>query len=301
MVNDLYLSSSAITASIVMAPIYCFIFIFLMSAFAETIAWLCVALVQLGLLVGVVACYLFRTKLTATFDKETATIEDPTKGGKYLYDNLNDSYRQNMQYLMGGMITFGILALLFGCCVCLGWRSLKLAIDVIDASADFLNKTKRIILVPILYFFVTLIVVLIWVGMFICVISMNDIKPSGKIPQMKTITWTSDLNYYLAWYMFFALLWLYAFIEYKTNFIVQVSAASYYFDSSAGKDGDARVGLGFKFAYMNHMGSLAMGSFIIGAIRLVKFVFVYAARKSAAMTGDNKAAQMAVKCGTCYI
>ena len=39
---------------------------------------------------------------------------------------------------MGGMITFGVLAFLFACCVCLGWRSLKLAIDVIDASADFL-------------------------------------------------------------------------------------------------------------------------------------------------------------------
>lgn len=118
---------------------------------------------------------------------------------------------------------------------------------------------------------------------------------------MKYITWTSDANYYLAWYMFFALLWLYAFVEYKTQFIIQVSAASYYFDSSASRDGEASVGKGFKFAYFNHMGSIAMGSFIIGAIRLVKFVFVYAARKAAAASGDNKMSQMALKCGTCYI
>jgi len=118
---------------------------------------------------------------------------------------------------------------------------------------------------------------------------------------MKYVTWTSDLNYYLAWYMFFALLWLYAFIEYKTNFIVQVSAASYYFDSNASNEGSASVGKGFKFAYLNHMGSLAMGSFIIGVIRFVKFVFVYAARKTANMSGENKMSEMAVKCGTCYI
>lgn len=50
---------------------------------------------------------------------------------------------------------------------------------------------------------------------------------------MKSITWTSDANYYLSWYMIFAIFWLVAFIEYKTNFIVQVSAASYYFDSNS--------------------------------------------------------------------
>jgi hypothetical protein len=44
MANDLYLSSRAIWASIALAPIWCFIFIAIMSAFAETIAWVCVAL-----------------------------------------------------------------------------------------------------------------------------------------------------------------------------------------------------------------------------------------------------------------
>ena len=54
-----------------MAPIYCFIFIALMSAFAETIAWVCVALVQLGLIGGGVICYLLRARLTEAFTKET--------------------------------------------------------------------------------------------------------------------------------------------------------------------------------------------------------------------------------------
>lgn len=88
-----------------------------------------------------------------------------------------------MQYLLIGMIVFGIMALLFACCIVVGYKSLKLAIDVIDASADFLYKTKRIILVPILYFFVTVIIIFVWLGMFICVLSMNEIKPSdSKIP-----------------------------------------------------------------------------------------------------------------------
>lgn len=101
------------------------------------------------------------------------------------------------------------------------------------------------------------------------------------VPQFKTFTWTSEPGYYLIYYMIFALCWLLAFIEYKTQFIVMVSASSYYFDSNKDKEGDASVGLGFKLAYMNHLGSLAIGSFIIGAIRFVKIVFIYAARKAA--------------------
>jgi len=91
------------------------------------------------------------------------------------------------------------------------------------------------------------------------------------------MTWTSEPSYWLSYYMIFAILWLVAFIEYKTNFIVMVSASSYYFDSSASHDGEADVGLGFQFAYCNHLGSIAMGSFIIALIRFIKIVFIYAA------------------------
>jgi len=80
------------------------------------------------------------------------------------------------------MIGFCIAAATFALAVVCGWKSLKLAIDVIDASADFLYKTKRVVAVPIIYFFVTLVVAFVWLGMLFCVVSMNEIKPSTKIP-----------------------------------------------------------------------------------------------------------------------
>jgi hypothetical protein len=49
------------------------------------------------------------------------------------------------------------------------------------------------------------------------------------------------------------------------------------------------------------MGSLAMGSFIIGVIRLAKIMFVYAARVAAKAGGQNKVSELALKCGLCYI
>jgi len=106
--------------------------------------------------------------------------------------------------------------------------------------------------------------------------------------------------------MVFGLFWIVAFIQYKTKFIVQVSAASYYYDSKpdeTGKiiEGSASVCLGFKFAYLNHIGSLAIGAFIIGVLRLAKIIFVYAARRAEQVTGENGAAKALAKCGACYI
>jgi len=85
-----------------------------------------------------------------------------------------------------GLIVFAILTCGFALCITCGFKSLKLAIDVIDASADFLATTKRILFVPILYFFLTLIVALVWVSAFACVASMNKISADTLIiPQSK--------------------------------------------------------------------------------------------------------------------
>jgi len=67
--------------------------------------------------------------------------------------------------------------------------SLKKAIDVIDAAADFLADTKRVILVSVLHFFLNVIVLVVWLAAFLCVLSLNDIEPSKIIPQDRDIKW----------------------------------------------------------------------------------------------------------------
>jgi len=53
---------------------------------------------------------------------------------------------------------------------------------------------------------------------------------------------------------------------------------------------------------LNHIGSLAFGSFIIAVIKLIKFVFIYAARFASRANADgNKVSEMMFKCGMCYI
>lgn len=56
----MYLSSRAMYASLVMGMIYCFIYIYLMSIFAEYLAWLCVFLVQIGLAAMTFGLFVYR-------------------------------------------------------------------------------------------------------------------------------------------------------------------------------------------------------------------------------------------------
>ena len=82
---------------------------------------------------------------------------------------------QTSYYWLAGMIVVAVLSVAFLCCVICGYKSLKLAIDVIDASADFLACTKRVIFVPIFHFILSILLFSLWVGAFGCVVSMNDI------------------------------------------------------------------------------------------------------------------------------
>lgn len=194
----------------------------------------------------------------------------------------------------------GILALGFFFCVCCGYSSLKMAIDVIDASADFLAGTKRILVVPGIFFLLQIITVCVWLACMICVASMNDITADNTIPQGKDIKWTEETTY-MALYMLFGVLWICAWFEYCSTFIVMVSASTYYFNSDANNEGSAEVGTGFDWAFNCHAGSIAIGAFIIALIRFIRIVFVYLAQQAEQASGDNQAVKMLVKVAECIL
>ena len=190
-----------------------------------------------------------------------------------------------MKILLAVCIIGAILGCCFFCCVVCCFKSLKLAIDVIDASADFLNDTKRIVFVPLLHFVMIMVVLMVWISAMTCVASMNEINPdTGTIPQAKDLIWKDPKIKYMAWFMFFGLLWIVAWIKYTNQFIVIVSACTYYFTSDPmssnedEKEGDAEVGLAFTFTYVNHIGSIALGSFIIALVQIIRFIFLYLAK-----------------------
>jgi hypothetical protein len=77
-----------------------------------------------------------------------------------------------------GLMISGIILLVSGLCLILCiWcyrKSLETAIAIIDASADFLIDTKRLILVSIFYFAISMIIFFLWLFAIACVFSMVD-------------------------------------------------------------------------------------------------------------------------------
>jgi len=55
------------------------------------------------------------------------------------------------------------------------FNSLRVAIAVIETAADYFADTKRIIFVPLLYFFIAILTFIAWVAAMLCVASIGDI------------------------------------------------------------------------------------------------------------------------------
>jgi hypothetical protein len=156
-IMDLYKSSRAIYICIATAIIFCFAYIYLMSFFAEQIAWTIVGITQISLFVGCGAC------IFEYLDKK---------------DSTNPIYKESASGFLIGGIVVGLLAIIMLIMLICGFNQLKIAIDVVDASADFIRKTKRVISIPVVYFFFQVIAVLIWLFAVICVWSIGDINAS---------------------------------------------------------------------------------------------------------------------------
>jgi choline transporter-like protein 2/4/5 len=105
----------------------------------------------------------------------------------------------------------------------------------------------------------------------------------------------------MALFMLFGLLWICAWLKFTSQFIVMVSASTYYFNSNANNEGAAEVGIGFTFAYCYHCGSLAAGAFVIAVIQFIRIVFMYLAKQAERASGDNQAIKLVVACGACIL
>lgn len=207
------------------ALMWSIIYIYIMSWFAEQLAWCCVFLVQFGLIGAAVGCYMM-------WDQAKLQVEETKKQADYA--SKSDEYKKQIEsgptMYFWAMIGSSIFAFVFLCLLCCFKDSLRTAIDVIDASADYVAENKRVILVPNIHFLLTVIVVVLWLIAFLYVVSLNEIEP-GLIPQSKDIIWKEKKYKYWVLYMIFGFFWLTAYIEYSSRVVVITGAVTYYFNN----------------------------------------------------------------------
>ena len=210
-------------------------------------------------------------------------------------------------FLIGGIVCL-FFAIFYLIMICKNWKELKVAITVVDAAADMLRKTKRLMWVNTAFFFISIFSILIWVGGFLGLMSMGDIKANTRsIPQGKLIVydgeqWNNSNYIPFVLVMVFGLIWIQSLISTTLNYIVMVAASSYYFDSNNEREGKARLSLGFKFAFFNNFGSLCFGSLLCSLMTFLRWTFVLIGEQMAkGSEGNHPLAGCFKACAGCML
>ena len=148
--NDLQVTKTAVFVCLGMAFVYSILYIYAMSRFANCLAKFAILLIELFWIGAIGSCIYLRGQSSATNDEKRG-------------------------YLIGAIISFVFFAI-FNLMLCCFRKQIQVAIAVVDATADFFAATKRIVIVSIVYFFMTLFVIVMWMVAFGCVLSLNQIS-----------------------------------------------------------------------------------------------------------------------------
>lgn len=88
--------------------------------------------------------------------------------------------------------------------------------------------------------------------------------------------------------MIFGIFWIISFIMACNDFVIIVSTVTWYFSKKSDEgDGSASICTGFSWIFKYHGGSLALGSFILALVWIIRAIFEYAAEKIQDATGEN--------------
>lgn len=92
---------------------------------------------------------------------------------------------------MGAAAADAVVWLIFNCVLWCKWKQIKIAIAVIDATADFFVTTKRINLVSVGYFFLMMMWVAFWATCMVFMLSIAeydwDPSPTNTTNQRRTV------------------------------------------------------------------------------------------------------------------
>ena len=106
--------------------------------------------------------------------------------------------------------------------------------------------------------------------------------------------------------MVFGFLWLICFLIACNEFVVIVSAITWYYSDKTipdddGIPGDSDVRYGFWWSIRYHMGSLAFGSFLMALVWTIRAIFEYIGEKMIDASGNNGCTRCLISCIRCCL
>ena len=168
--KDLYDARYVVLGSFGISLVIVFCYIFMMDKCAFYLAWISVALIQISLVLGGFGAW---------------------KARDHLLNDGNEDTNDYANYLFWVAVVTWILALAWYIFLACNFQSLRVSIAIIETAADWFADTKRIMLVPLVYFILGMIIFSVWVGCMVCVSSIGEISVKSVRTQTKEVEWDS--------------------------------------------------------------------------------------------------------------
>lgn len=171
----------------------------------------------------------------------------------------------------------GVILLAVCCC----FNAIQLGIAVFKTTAQYIQATMEIFILPFLSFVICFIWFTIWLGSAVFIFSVGTPEPREEFPAVTEMKW----NKYTRWVLFyhvFALFWINAYIIGSTQFIIGASTCMWYFTCKTDTKGKGTLPKAAWWWFRYHWATVAFGALIIAICQMIRLLFEYYRKKMGA-------------------
>ena len=280
-------SASIMVLGAVLAIIVGFAFLQLVSCFASIVVYTSLVLINLGLLL----CALMLFQSAAAYKENFPnTYQD--------MDDYSTAYYGAMAMVVLTVISLLVTLVLI--------PRVRLAIKIMKVTGNALRDAPMVMLVPAVTAAMLLLTYGLWSVVSVYLFSVGDIKavsnpslPGGVAREVEFSE--SQRNVFL--YHLFGLFWIGAFLRAVAQMIIGFVGVSWYFAPQEGGSRKPQSRLTARMAgtvMWYHLGSAALGSFLIAVVQFIRTMFEYYVRQSKKYQ-NNPVIKLTICCVRCCL
>jgi choline transporter-like protein 2/4/5 len=164
-------------------------------------------------------------------------------------------------------------------------RRVAIAIACLKVASQAIDSMPLILFFPLIPFALEVLLVAYWMMVAATLYSMGDLKAVEDGGY--SLEYTQDMRYMMLYHLF-GLLWTNQFLVGYGLCVIAGAVASYYWNrGDRTKMGADPVGAAMTRTARYHLGSIALGSFLVAVIQFVRVILEYIDRKTKEMQEGN--------------
>jgi solute carrier family 44 (choline transporter-like protein), member 2/4/5 len=177
----------------------------------------------------------------------------------------------------GGSFAIWILVALYTCFILCNWKNISLGASIMETASEFVGENKELIKLPIIAYALCLPIICWWTISSIYIYSMGT-PVFEENSFIATIEGGSGSSFMFLYFLF-GLFWILSWVIAMQNFATITTTCMWYFTGEGSDAVEFRrtysSSMAVKWAFKFHMGSMAMGSFLVSVVTIVRLVFEY--------------------------